>query len=273
MNDDFSAVLRTFSPISLQAMERVTLLDRVDRKYIVAIDDLLPLLSKGTSRYRILQEPGGSGDGAECRAFTYENLYLDTPGFSMYFAHHNGRSVRHKVRLRRYMETGAAFAEVKKKEKGRTVKTRLELEGSAFMLNEYLEPARYDRVIGEFIQTHSPFAATELIPAAANSFTRFTLVGSDLDERVTVDTSIAFASPANLTVWVPLQETAVVEVKSAGSNRDSFLRSGLRLAGYRPQGMSKYCVGMALLYPDMKYNCFKPTFREITKRSVSDAAS
>ncbi len=273
MKEDLPALLRTFSPISLQSMERVTLLDRIDRKYIVAIEDLLLLLREGNTRYHILQEPGGDGAKADGRTFTYQNLYLDTPGFSMYSSHHNGRSIRHKVRLRNYLETETNYAEVKKKEKGRTIKRRLQLENGAFMLQEYLDTARYSREIGEFIHTYSPYSLSELVPAVANAFTRFTLVSCELDERITVDTGITFASPADLTFWIPLPETAVVEVKSAGNSRNSFMRSGLKQAGYRPQGMSKYCLGMTMLYPDLKYNHFKPTFREITKRSVSDAAS
>jgi hypothetical protein len=50
----------------------------------------------------------------------YETTYLDTEGREMFMAHQNGRTVREKIRVRTYKDSGLTFLEVKNKNKQRT---------------------------------------------------------------------------------------------------------------------------------------------------------
>jgi hypothetical protein len=39
----------------------------------------------------------------------------------------------------------------------------------------------------------------------------------------------------------------------------------MRQEGYRPTRFSKYCIGIALAYPDIKRNAFKPLLLDLQK--------
>ena len=42
----------------------------------------------------------------------------------------------------------------------------------------------------------------------------------------------------------------------------AFVRE-MRALGVRPTGFSKYCIGVSMLYPEVKHNRFKPQLRRI----------
>ena len=108
-----------FSPISLQEMDSVALLNRRDTKFVMTNEQLLTALSALQNDYRILSVKG-------FRLNQYRTLYFDTADFDLYNLHINGRAERYKVRSREYMNSRTSFLEVKHKtRKGRTIKDRI----------------------------------------------------------------------------------------------------------------------------------------------------
>jgi hypothetical protein len=54
-------------------------------------------------------------------------------------------------------------------------------------------------------------------------------------------------------------------VKQSGINRGSAFIRAMRELSLHPSGVSKYCVGVSLLYESVKHNNFKPKLRLIDK--------
>ena len=111
--------LEALAPITLEEMDGVKLLNRIDSKYLTDEATLVAILSDAAAAgYRVL-ETGGA------RISPYDSVYFDTPGLRMFLDHHNRRLRRQKVRTRAYLNSGDAFLEIKKKtNKGRTRKKR-----------------------------------------------------------------------------------------------------------------------------------------------------
>ena len=108
-----------YPAVTLNEMDEYALLDRIDTKYLVRVDDLPELLSALTGSHAIL-ETGSS------RISEYRTLYFDTPALNFYFDHHNGKRPRYKIRMREYQNTQDAFLEIKEKVHDlRTIKNRM----------------------------------------------------------------------------------------------------------------------------------------------------
>lgn len=175
--NDLKHIIKNFDTISLEKMDKVRLMDRIDTKFIFSSELLPGILEKASADYKILEEKSGS-------IFTYNNLYFDTREFNMYTVHHNRHLNRYKVRFREYVDSGIIFLEVKfKNNKRRTIKTRI--KRSAFE----------DTLIGEsadFINQLVPYKAKDLVPRIRTIFNRLTLVHKTVKERITIDTSLQF---------------------------------------------------------------------------------
>ena len=87
--------LINFSPISLKEMDNVSLLRRVDTKFLTTEKKLLEILSLISSDYNIL-------DIDDKRLMKYSTLYFDTNDKILYKHHHNKKGDRHKIRMRKY---------------------------------------------------------------------------------------------------------------------------------------------------------------------------
>ena len=57
----------------------------------------------------------------------------------------------------------------------------------------------------------------------------------------------------------------MAELKQPGVDRTSPFMQRMRAARVRPAGMSKYCVGVSLLYSALQHNAFKPTLRTLDR--------
>ncbi len=73
------------------------------------------------------------------------------------------------------------------------------------------------------------------------------------DRGLTLDIDLRFSGCD--TVLLP--GIAVAEVKQAGNGRPSDFMRVMRECHIRSSGFSKYCIGVSLLYPDVKHNNFK----------------
>ena len=246
-NTQLARLLARFEPISLAEMDGVALLDRADTKFVMREDHLLSVLAQLSHHYRVLDIDGR-------RLNHYQTLYFDTPDFAFFRRHHAGALNRYKVRSREYVDTRQSFLEVKlKTNKRRTVKNRLRVPGRV---------SGFDLEADDFLHDHSPYNAQALEPKLRNAFTRITLVSKRDPERLTLDLGLRFY--ANHTS-ADLSGIVIAEVKQDGYSPESDFIQQMRAHGIRSTGFSKYCVGVSLLYPDVKSNNFKPELLLVEK--------
>ena len=71
-------------------MDNVSLLSRVDTKFIFDYDTFLSILPDLIKYYFVL-------DVNDIRVSAYQSLYFDTDDFKFYYDHHNGKKNRKKV--------------------------------------------------------------------------------------------------------------------------------------------------------------------------------
>ncbi len=238
--DCLAAAVSSFAPISLAEMDNVALLDRYDTKYVLSDGDVADALSGLQEHYRILEVE-------DVRLQPYHTVYFDTPEFSFYRDHHGARPNRYKVRSREYVATHISFLEVKcKGKRDRTIKTRVRTDA---LVREIAAPEE------AFVEANAPRPTGALLPRLTNDFRRITLVDLVHEERVTIDVGLAFSANGESAA---LPGVVIAEVKEAGSGRSSAFAQRMRALNVHPSGFSKYCIGVAMLYPGQKHNRFNP---------------
>lgn len=228
-------------------MAGVALLDRVETKYVFHERRLNGVLAALTEEYRVL----AINDG---RLNHYRTLYFDTADFALFHRHQAGARNRYKVRSRGYLDTDLSFLEVKHKVKqNRTVKSRIR---TADFIDHLTSGT------SGFLSAHLPPNKWRLEPKLWNEYTRITLVGRHSPERVTLDLNLQFQRGEETMI---LPGIVIAEVKQPGAAVDSAFVRLMRDLTIRPRGFSKYCVGVSMLYPDVKHNRFKPALRLVGK--------
>jgi hypothetical protein len=243
----FQAAVETFAPISLEEMDAVALLDRVDLKFLLTPKQLMAVLAPLAQVYRVLSVN-------TVRLNRYRTLYFDTPNFAFYRTHHNGNQERYKVRFRTYVDSDLTFFEVKgKNNKGRTLKHRLSVPQVLTAL---------DDSVSDFLRATLPAPVPSLEAKLWNNFVRVTFVDINQTERLTVDWNISFSTQTSDT-QVP--NLIIAEVKQQGYGRRSHFLRQLHMIRAEELSFSKYCIGTALHYPHLKQNNFKPIFLRMHK--------
>lgn len=239
-----------FDPISLKQMDRVALMRRTDTKFVFSIEHLPALLSHAVDNYMMVEIKNE-------REQIYETTYFDTPDYNMYQLHHNGKLNRFKVRVRRYIYTKQEFLEIKRKNnRGETIKNRIEHHDcQSIPQNE--EP-------GRFVKRFTPYDAGLLVPTLGNRFIRLTLVNKNFKERITLDYNLNFTDLKH-NINTQTNGICIAEIKKERENRSSPFVNYLRELRINSMGFSKYCMGMALLNPDVKNNLFRDRIRTIIK--------
>ena len=233
-----SSTLQSFIPISLEEMDHVKLLDRIDTKFILHEDQLLEFLKIITSEYSLLVIGGKL-------LHPYETLYYDTPEFNLYQMHHNGLRNRYKLRCRKYVNSGISFFEVKSKTNtDRTVKKRIQVVDIPEILNEPLN---------RYITDHTPGAYHDYVASLRVFFDRITLVNKQANERLTIDLNLRYTSNG---YEKRIQDIAIVEVKQEKHSVSPF-RELMKLQKHPKNYMSKYCLGLVCLNKGLKKNLFK----------------
>lgn len=235
----------------LADLNEASLMNRIDTKFIVPIN-ILPRVFDGIDEHYSALEINDN------RCFRYESTYFDTDDLHFYHMHHNGHLNRHKVRMRRYVDSEIQFLEVKfKNNKQRTIKKRVPLNSPKVNIIENVD----------FLNsTQVPWPET-LKPCLHNSYRRIALANEKRGERLTIDTYLENLVPG-MDVPVQLHDIAIVELKQAKLNRDSPFYRLAKEMGIRPSGFSKYCMGMILALRqkcEWKYNRFKPVLRRVAR--------
>lgn len=237
--NEIKELLDPFEPITLQEMDRVKLMNRMDTKFAFRFRDLNTLLPLLTLNYRVLTIEGTNTPH-------YESLYFDDERFSFFRDHHNGKGDRFKVRIRKYVESNLFFLEIKHKIKGRTDKKRIVTD----QFNEVLPESDL-----AFVQNELQ-ANKNLVPTMWNSFQRITLVSKTENERLTLDFNILFEKDG---VKKSFKQLVIAELKQEDLNRNSVFYQLMKEQRIRPYRLSKYCLGSVEIYGEdkLKFNRFK----------------
>jgi hypothetical protein len=244
-------ILEDFEGSSLEELDRVALLNRTDTKFLLAEGALLSVLPALLDDYRVLDIGG-------LRQHRYRTVYFDTPDWYLYHLHRTDEPVRHKVRSREYLDSGMTFLEVKSKDhQGRTIKHRMPTPGLVTQLSG---------TYTEFVAGYLPVDAAMLHLVLGNEFTRVTLVHPGDAERLTLDFGLRFDHEESS---FALPGVAIAEVKQSGLNPDSPFLQAMANIDEEHSSVSKYCVGIARLYPDIAREAFQPALSAIEKLTAS----
>ena len=231
--------IKDYGTVSLDEIKAIKLMNRIDTKYLVTKETVIRLLDELADDYLVLEV-------ASKRYGQYHTVYYDTVDFRMFHAHVTARYPRFKVRKRTYSQNGLQFLEVKRKKiNGNTSKKRL--------------PVANENGLDErFVANHSPFRTDELKPLLINQFNRITLVNRERTERLTLDFDLQFRTLDGAATPV-FSQGAIIELKQV-KKADSVIARRLKDEKIRPCGVSKYCVGMLLLYNQLNYKRYKINF-------------
>lgn len=253
MSSKIEAGLESFETITLDQMDRVKLMNRVDTKFNFTKSELLSILPELSEHYQILNINGNLTP-------KYESLYYDDPLLKFYKDHHSGRMNRFKVRMRKYLDSDIAFLEVKHKFKGRTNKQRIPISDLHHNLSE--EEKEFVRSTGVNVK--------DLNPVLTNKYNRITLVGKKLNERLTLDLGLSFFWEDKTRSF---NELVIAELKQEKVSRNSPFFQIMRELNVRPFRLSKYCIGILKLYGTerVKHNRFKEKLLKLKKIDNYDA--
>jgi VTC domain len=237
------SALATLEPISLdELLEKASLQTRIDRKYVLPIDEALRLPARLGGRARVLEIEGE-------RTFRYRSVYFDTPELISFRLAAHRRRRRFKVRTRTYLDSALCWLEVKTEGyRGGTVKDRLPYEACD---HETVTPGRWfvDRVLGATVGT--------LTPTLTTSYRRATLHVFADDSRVTIDTALRWEDPSGFGLHLPRLAIVETKTRSAASPVDRLLWAD----GRRPVRISKYATGLAALRPELPATRWRRTLR------------
>ena len=250
--DILQSAVAALPAVTLEEMDSVKLMNRIDTKYLTDEATLVKVLADAKAAgYRALE-------AEDARISPYNSVYYDTDGLKMYLDHHNRRLVRQKVRTRVYVNSGDAFLEIKRKNNhGRTKKKR-----TSIPLSE-MEGFASDEKACAYLAKHSAFTAQMLTPAMSTAFRRITLVNAALTERLTIDTGVNFSN-YRTGKKASLENAVIIELKQDG-HASSTMKKILLDHRVKPVRVSKYCIGEALTDPRLKSGRFKVKVRTIEK--------
>lgn len=247
LKQDLKTETGKFTPISLDEMTDVSLMNRFDVKYLVPVHLLSRILRDARPYYRILEIDRE-------RLFSYDTLYYDTPDLSLYNSHHSGRGSRYKIRFRNYVESDLSFFEIKhRNNKGKTHKSRIALP-TAF--NTHLTGP-----MSEFLAHSTPLASDEMLGSLRVQYRRLTLVNRQKQERVTIDIDLSFEHETNRAAFPHMAVFEIKQEKLRGSAMSEILKKYHVRAG----SISKYCLGIISTHERIKFNRFKSKFLQIIK--------
>jgi hypothetical protein len=168
-----------------------------------------------------------------------------------YLHHHNGRRRRYKLRTRRYVVSDLSFLEIKEKsEKNNTKKVRMQIDS---LLDQLKSREK------EFISRHSPYDPEQFTPKIFNTYKRVTLITPDFSQRITLDFDLAYERDG---ICIQLPNVVIVELKMIKRCRSIFTVF-MREMRIQPTSFSKYCIGISLMYSQVKKNLFKQKIAKI----------
>lgn len=226
-----------------------SLLQRVDRKYLLDLTDAEGFIEEISATSRLLEINGSTW-------FDYRSCYFDTPDLFCYRQAGHKRRRRFKVRTREYLSSGSNWLEVKTRGvRGTTIKDRIPHPARTLM------PSDQVWIAATLAHRGVDTAPVPLLqPTLVTSYMRRTLQTLPAQNhgptRVTIDRRLAVELTNNAptgALFADLSHKVIVETK--GFPRPSGIDHLLYRMGYRPRSISKYGIGTALLRID------QPAFR------------
>ncbi len=252
-------VISHFSPISLDEMSGIRLMNRTDTKFVTSTDKLEQLLRMAGDDY-FIQEIDGK------RNMEYFTVYFDSADYTFFREHHDGHCNRQKVRIRQYVDSQLNFLEVKTKNNhGKTSKKRIATSRCPMAAHDDHFRLCEDSEAKGFLDHTLRINPLQLDRKLENHFHRITLVNKAKTERLTIDTGLSFYN-LSTSRSCSLAHIAIIELKRDGLQPSPILAM-LRQLRIMPSGFSKYCIGEALTNPDLRQNRFKTRIRKIMKIS------
>ncbi len=243
--EKINSELQAFHTINLDELNELRLMNRVDRKFVFPLNKLPELLGRVSKHYKVLEIKGE-------RCLLYQTEYLDSPELILYHNHQNQRLNRFKVRFRTYTISNNTFFEIKRKtNKGKTIKKRVEIPKEKKPEIDYA-----------FLDSVVPLDDKNLLPSLSNQFKRITLASFISNERITLDFDLEIKDQ-NARKTLPF--LAIAELKREKASNNSPFALALKAMNIYPRGFSKYCMGKALLNPQLKQNTFKPNLLYLKK--------
>jgi len=228
-------------------MESFKLQNRVDTKYVFNKNKLADVLQEIYKHYNILEIDGN-------RMNHYRSVYYDTENLQFFQKHATGKMNRYKVRMRKYLDSGLCFLEIKfKTNKGRTLKSRMKKPDFELRLSN-------DSI--DYIGKKSKIKENGLSPSLWNNFSRITLVHKQKKERLTIDLDLRYNQNNKMT---EVKDIVIAELKQEKFSVLSDFVKAMRKFHIRPMRISKYCLGISLMYKNIKDNRFKPRILYIKK--------
>jgi VTC domain len=245
-----AAAAAMVEPIGLAELNALAELQtRVDRKYFVPAEVFQRMIGELTRELRVLDIDGR-------RTFGYESVYFDTPDLSTYRAHVQRRRLRFKARTRTYTDSGLCMFEVKLTgARGETVKERVPHPQvyRAELTEEALAHLRTT-----LCNAYHQDLPSGMQPTLVTTYRRTTFVSRSGEARLTCDSGLRC-----LDLHHEVRDTGthvLVESKSGGQGGSAADRI-LRELGVRPASVSKYCVAVAALHPELPSNPWHQTLR------------
>lgn len=238
--------LLNFDKTTLAEMNSVSLMKRVDTKFILKESQLLEVLSKLYDDYKILEIN-------QERLMKYSTLYFDSENKKCFIDHHNGKLNRYKIRMRKYLVSDICFLEIKKKNNlGVTNKIRRQIKDFETDLTtkskDYITESNINNLLLE--------------PSLYNNFSRMTLVNKNESERITIDVDLSFSFGTDEKKFDKL---VVVEIKQEGKRLNTTINRALKSMSILPTNFSKYCIGISNIIDNIKSNRFKEINLKINK--------
>lgn len=183
----------------------------------------------------------------------YRTLYFDTAALTSFHAHRCGRRLRHKVRVRHYIDRGISTLEVKTRRSEQLTTKRA--QPHPFLCDALDAEAR------AFVQASSGLVAP-VIAQAYTSFQRITLLRADSNERLTIDLDLVIEGREHIATF---GNVAIVEVKQWPFSRTTPAMRELLRRGCRPVSVSKYCAAIACTQPQVRCNRLLPGLRALER--------
>lgn len=212
-NDNLFQVLQDFSTISLDQLNAsMSLMERVEKKYLVTLMDLGKIMKELKDSYFVLSIKNNS-------IFTYDNTYMDTDDLMFFHQHEKGLTSRVKIRTRQYVDSHLAFFEFKQKDGDLIRKSRFDMvvEEATTMTNE--GKAFYQNMCTSL---ELPYIHVNLKPKLRTLYKRITLCSKKNDERITIDFDVKLQSLTEPNKdFYSLGPVAIIETKSGHKNCQS----------------------------------------------------
>lgn len=237
-------ILKHFNSFGLPELDKLNMLDRYDDKAFFHVSKLPGLLNALKAEADVLKISGK-------HSFAYQSIYLDTDARDLYLRHHNQRKHRHKIRYRKYLDQGVSFLEIKNKSlNGFMSKLRLQFNGD-------------QEQAANFIDSNTPYQKDALEESLKVTFFRSTLLNKARTESLTIDQELHFENSDRKSN--SYQNLVILELKQKTIDTQSPFRQAIRDAGIRMKPISKYCLGLSILEPELKQNRFIQLQREVEK--------